>query len=166
MNEGAGEVVVSARGLHKTFALGFFRKKVTAVEDVSFDVRRGEIFGFLGPNGSGKTTTIKLMLGMSEADDGRIEVLGHQIPREAPRALARIGYVPENVHLYASLTVGEFREWLLGDGAAGSSAGTSDSAAICGFRRGEAGAIPGPSKTRRSGECASVGVPQRGACAR
>ncbi len=90
-----------------------------AIRDLSLTVPTGAIYGFLGPNGSGKTTTIKLVLGMLAADDGLIEVLGHQIPQGAPQALARIGYVPERVHLYASLTVSEmmdlhrafFRTW-------------------------------------------------------
>jgi len=50
--------IVEAEKLQKTFALGFFRKKVRAVEDVSFTVEKNEIFGFLGPNGAGKTTTL------------------------------------------------------------------------------------------------------------
>lgn len=90
-----------------------------AIRDLSLTVPTGSIYGFLGPNGSGKTTTIKLLLGMQEADDGLIEVLGHQIPQGAPQALARIGYVPERAHLYQSLTVSEmmdlhrafFRTW-------------------------------------------------------
>jgi len=78
-----------------------------AIRDLSMSVPTGAIYGFLGPNGSGKTTTIKLLLGMQVPEDGTIEVLGHQIPKAAPRALARIGYVPERLHLYASLTVDE-----------------------------------------------------------
>jgi ABC-type multidrug transport system ATPase subunit len=54
------EIVLRADGLAKTFHLGFFRKKVEAVKEASFDVRRGEVFGYLGPNGSGKTTTLKM----------------------------------------------------------------------------------------------------------
>jgi ABC-2 type transport system ATP-binding protein len=70
-------------------------------------VPTGSIYGFLGPNGSGKTTTIRLMLGMLPPADGTIEVLGHAMPRFAHRALSRIGYVPEKLHLYARLTVDE-----------------------------------------------------------
>ncbi len=81
-----------------------------AIRDLNMTVPAGAIYGFLGPNGSGKTTTIKLILGMQEADDGTIDVLGHTIPQGAPQALARIGYVPEKVHLYASLTVGEMMD--------------------------------------------------------
>lgn len=78
-----------------------------AIRDLSMTVPAGAIYGFLGPNGSGKTTTIRLMLGMLPPADGTIEVLGHAIPRFAHRALARIGYVPERLHLYGNLTVEE-----------------------------------------------------------
>jgi len=56
--------VVEAEHLQKTFALGFFRKKVRAVDDASFTVEKNEIFGFLGPNGAGKTTTLKMLMGL------------------------------------------------------------------------------------------------------
>jgi ABC-2 type transport system ATP-binding protein len=78
-----------------------------AIRDLSMTVPTGSIYGFLGPNGSGKTTTIRLMLGMLPPADGTIEVLSHAIPRFAHRALARIGFVPERLHLYQSLTVDE-----------------------------------------------------------
>ncbi len=78
-----------------------------AIRDLSMRVPTGAIYGFLGPNGSGKTSTIRLMLGMDSPDDGSIEVLGHAIPSHAPKALARIGYVPERLHLYGRLTVEE-----------------------------------------------------------
>lgn len=84
--------------------------KEFAIRDLNMTVPTGAIYGFLGPNGSGKTTTIKLTLGMQQAEDGLIEVLGHQIPQGAPLALARIGYVPEKAHLYPSLTVGEMMD--------------------------------------------------------
>jgi ABC-2 type transport system ATP-binding protein len=78
-----------------------------AIRDLSMTVPTGAIYGFLGPNGSGKTTTIRLMLGMMPPADGSIEVLSHSIPRFSHRALARIGYVPERLHLYGGLTVDE-----------------------------------------------------------
>ncbi len=81
--------------------------KEFAIRDLSMTVPTGAIYGFLGPNGSGKTTTIRLMLGMLQGTDGVVEVLGHAMPRFAHRALARIGYVPERLHLYARLTVDE-----------------------------------------------------------
>lgn len=81
--------------------------KEFAIRDLAMTVPTGAIYGFLGPNGSGKTTTIRLMLGMLPPQDGVIEVLGHSVPRFAHRALAGIGYVPERLHLYPSLTVDE-----------------------------------------------------------
>jgi ABC-2 type transport system ATP-binding protein len=78
-----------------------------AIRDLSMRVPTGAIYGFLGPNGSGKTSTIRCLLGMQAADAGTIEVLGHAIPAKAAAALARIGYVPERLHLYGRLSVEE-----------------------------------------------------------
>ena len=87
--------------------LGYRPAREFALRDLSLSVPRGAIYGFLGPNGSGKTTTIKLMLGMLPAAEGTIEVLGESIPARAHRALARVGYVPERSHLYPALSVEE-----------------------------------------------------------
>ncbi len=76
-----------------------------AIQNLSLAVPRGAVYGFLGPNGSGKTTTIRLLLGMLRADAGRIDVLGHRVPEEIHRALGRIGYVPERGHLWPHLTI-------------------------------------------------------------
>src|SRR4026207_2018365 len=81
--------------------------KEFAIRDLTMNVPQGAVYGFLGPNGSGKTTAIKLMLGMLSANAGEINVLGHDIPHDAHRALARIGYVPERNHLWQHLTAGE-----------------------------------------------------------
>ncbi len=78
-----------------------------AIRDLSLAVPDGSVYGFLGPNGCGKTTTIRLLLGMLRAQGGTIRVLGREIPRAAPDALADVGYVPEQSHLYSSLTVGD-----------------------------------------------------------
>lgn len=77
------------------------------IRELALNVPSGSMYGFLGPNGAGKTTTIRLMLGLLRPRAGRITVLGGDIPREAPRVLARTGYVPEQPHLYQSLTVDE-----------------------------------------------------------
>lgn len=81
--------------------------KSFAIRKLSLTVPSGSLYGFLGPNGCGKTTTIRLLLGLLRAGQGTITVLGHRIPGEAPGALARISYVPEQSHVYASLTVDE-----------------------------------------------------------
>jgi len=78
-----------------------------AIRDLRMRVPNGSVYGFLGPNGSGKTTTIRLLLGMLPPADGTITVLGHDVPSGAHHALARIGYVPERLHLYPMLTVDE-----------------------------------------------------------
>ena len=78
-----------------------------ALERVALRVPTGSIYGFLGPNGSGKTTTIRLLLGLLRPAGGTIRVLDGDMPGDAPTVMARIGYVPERPHLYASLTVAE-----------------------------------------------------------
>jgi len=96
-----GEVVVSVRGLTKVFKDFWGRPKARAVDNVDFDVRRGEVFGLLGPNGSGKSTTVKLLLGLLNSTKGHIEVFGHS-PRHV-KTKARIGYLPEESYLYRYL---------------------------------------------------------------
>ena len=81
--------------------------KEFAIRDLAMTVPRGAVYGFLGPNGSGKTTAIRLMLGMLATDAGTVDVLGHEIPRDVHRALAKTGYVPERNHLWPHLTVEE-----------------------------------------------------------
>jgi ABC-2 type transport system ATP-binding protein len=98
----AADTVIRVEELAKTFAFGFFRKKVQAVKGISFDVRRGEIFGFLGPNGAGKTTTIKMLMGLIFPSAGRCEVLGRRVPDVA--AKRRLGFLPESPYFYDYLT--------------------------------------------------------------
>jgi ABC-2 type transport system ATP-binding protein len=77
------------------------------IADLSLHVPTGAIYGFLGPNGSGKTTTMRLALGLLRPMAGRISVLGHAMPAKAPQVLARVGYVPEQPHLDPTLTLRE-----------------------------------------------------------
>jgi ABC-2 type transport system ATP-binding protein len=77
------------------------------IRDLDLHVPTGSIYGFLGPNGSGKTTTIRLILGLLRPLTGRITVLGRSVPASAPEVLARTGYVPEQPHLDPTLTVRE-----------------------------------------------------------
>src|SRR5580658_6378303 len=97
----SAEVVVSVRGLTKVFKDFWNRPKARAVDNVDFEVRRGEVFGLLGPNGSGKSTTVKLLLGLLNPTKGHIEVFGHS-PRHV-RTKSRIGYLPEESYLYRYL---------------------------------------------------------------
>jgi ABC-2 type transport system ATP-binding protein len=100
-NPKSGDVVVSVRGLTKVFKDFWGRSKARAVDDVDFDVKRGEVFGLLGPNGSGKSTTVKMLLGLLYPTKGHIEVFG-QSPRHV-QTKARIGYLPEESYLYRYL---------------------------------------------------------------
>jgi len=95
------ELVVSVRGLTKVFKDFWNRPKARAVDNVDFDVRKGEVFGLLGPNGSGKSTTVKLILGLLYPTKGHIEVFGHS-PRHV-QTKSRIGYLPEESYLYRYL---------------------------------------------------------------
>ncbi len=99
------EVVVRATGLTKIFKDFWGRPKARAVDNVDFEIRRGEIFGLLGPNGSGKSTTIKMMLGLLYPTKGHITVF-NQSPRDV-QTKARIGYLPEESYLYKYLNPGE-----------------------------------------------------------
>lgn len=90
---------IISRGLTKRF--GDF----TAVAGIDFDVRRGEIFGFLGPNGSGKTTTIRMMLGLLQPSAGTVEVLGIPMTKHPERIRPRVGYMSQRFSLYNDLTV-------------------------------------------------------------
>src|SRR5881392_3509771 len=96
-----GEVIVSVRGLTKIFKDFWNRPKARAVDNVDFEVKRGEVFGLLGPNGSGKSTTVKLMLGLLYPTKGHIEVFGHSPRHVATKS--RIGYLPEESYLYRYL---------------------------------------------------------------
>ena len=92
---------VAAHQLRKVFD-GF-----VAVDDVSFDIGRGQIFGFLGPNGAGKTTTIRMLLGLVLPTSGEASVLGLDIVRQARQIRQRIGYMSQRFSLYDDLSVEE-----------------------------------------------------------
>jgi ABC-2 type transport system ATP-binding protein len=102
------EAIIRVERLSKEFRQGFFMRRVLAVKNVSFQVERGDIFGFLGPNGAGKTTTIKILTGLIRPTAGRAELFGETVPSR--RALARIGFLPENPYVYPYLTPSEFVE--------------------------------------------------------
>ncbi|HYB42099.1 MAG TPA: ABC transporter ATP-binding protein [Candidatus Methylomirabilis sp.] len=91
----------------ETRGLAYRAGRDFAIRDLALHVPEGSIYGFLGPNGSGKTTTIRLLLGMLRPRSGSISVLGRVVPRDLPAILAQTGYVPERPHLYPHLTVRE-----------------------------------------------------------
>lgn len=95
------EKVIEVRNLVKRF--GDF----TAVDHISFDVRRGEIFGFLGANGAGKTTAMKMLCGLSVPTGGEGFVAGLDIRKDAEKIKKRIGYMSQRFSLYEDLTVRE-----------------------------------------------------------
>ena len=95
------ENVIEARGLTKRYGAS------TVVDDISFAVGRGEIFGLLGPNGAGKTTTILMLLGLSDITAGTARVLGHDPAREPLTVKRHVGYLPDAVGFYDNLTAAE-----------------------------------------------------------
>jgi ABC-2 type transport system ATP-binding protein len=100
-----GEMIVEVRDLVRRF--GTF----TAVGGVSFDVRRGEIFGLLGPNGAGKTTTFRMLCGLLPATAGTLRVAGMDLRQARASARQRVGYVAQKFSLYSQLSVIENLEF-------------------------------------------------------
>ena len=96
-----GEEVILARELRKDF--GDFH----AVDGISFEVKRGEIFGFLGANGAGKTTAMRMLTGLSKPTSGQGRVAGYDITREAEQVKKHIGYMSQRFSLYEDLRVWE-----------------------------------------------------------
>ena len=90
--------VIEVENLRKTFGA------ITAVDGISFEVCRGEIFGFLGPNGAGKTTTTRMLTGVIPPDGGSARIFGHDILKEPVQAKQRFGVVPETSNAYVELT--------------------------------------------------------------
>jgi ABC-2 type transport system ATP-binding protein len=95
------DVVIEAKGLTKKYG------QAVAVDDVSFTVGRGEIFGLLGPNGAGKTTTILMLLGLTDISGGEISVLGFNPAREPLSVKRRVGYLPDTVGFYDQLSAAD-----------------------------------------------------------
>jgi ABC-2 type transport system ATP-binding protein len=97
--------VIEIRNLTKIYRDFWGRPKVKALNSLSLDVRQGEIFGLLGPNGSGKTTTLKLLLGLLFPTSGEVSILGK--PAHDVEKNEQIGYLPEESYLYKFLTADE-----------------------------------------------------------
>ncbi|PCK88359.1 multidrug ABC transporter ATP-binding protein [Rhizobium sophoriradicis] len=105
--EGDGPVI-EAKGLTKRF--GDF----TAADDISFDIRRGEIFGLLGPNGAGKSTTFKMLCGLLKPTGGEGRVAGFDLRRDAAEARNQLGYMAQKFSLYGDLSVMQNLEFFAG----------------------------------------------------
>ena len=97
----AGDLAIDVQGLTKRFG------DKTVVDHFSMQVPRGQIYGFLGPNGSGKTTTIRMICGLLTPDEGAGSVLGYDIARDAERIKREVGYMTQKFSLYEDLSIEE-----------------------------------------------------------
>ncbi|HEX5206636.1 MAG TPA: ABC transporter ATP-binding protein [Steroidobacteraceae bacterium] len=87
-------------------------ESVAAVDDVTFEVRPGEVLGFLGPNGAGKTTTMRMLAGFVTPTAGKASICGHDVEREPLAAKERLGYLPEGAPTYGEMRVHGFLEFI------------------------------------------------------
>src|SRR5882724_1410710 len=97
----ATDVVIDVHGINKHFGENH------VVKDLSLSVRRGEIFGFLGPNGSGKTTSIRMLCGLLTPDSGEGTCLGYDIVRETRQIKRHVGYMTQRFSFWEDLTIRE-----------------------------------------------------------
>lgn len=95
------EKIIEIRKLNKAYKNG------RGVKDLDLEIYKGDIFGFLGPNGSGKTTTMKIMTGLMKADSGEVKLFGHSIENEFEKAMERVGCLIETAESYPYLTAYE-----------------------------------------------------------
>lgn len=93
-----GESCLKVTGLTKSY------KGVRAVDHLSFEVNKGEIFGLIGTNGAGKSTTISMLVTLMKPEEGEVEFQGHDLLKEAKYCREKIGYVPQDIALYESLS--------------------------------------------------------------
>jgi ABC-2 type transport system ATP-binding protein len=111
MSDESGAPPLVVRGLTKSYRIGHvLQKRRPALVDLDLDVRRGEILGYVGPNGSGKTTTLKLLTGLLRPDRGEGFVLGQPLAARGWRY--RVGYLPEHPYLYDYLTPAEYLDYV------------------------------------------------------
>src|ERR1700686_2464762 len=98
--------MITVKGLTKRYAHN------TAVDQISFEVQKGQIVGFLGPNGAGKTTTMRMLTGYLPPSGGRAEVEGFDVATQSLQARAKIGYLPETVPLYSDMSVRSYLDFM------------------------------------------------------
>jgi ABC-2 type transport system ATP-binding protein len=99
-------MILRTQALSKTFKVGFWGRRVAALDRLDLEVLRGEVFGFLGPNGAGKTTTIKILMGLIYATSGTAWIFDRPIGDKESKS--RVGFLPESPYFYDYLTGGEF----------------------------------------------------------
>ncbi|WP_017023692.1 ABC transporter ATP-binding protein, partial [Vibrio rumoiensis] len=92
-------IVIHTEKLRRDFG------ELVAIDSLDLTIRKGEIYGFLGPNGSGKTTAIRMLTGLIKPTSGHIDVLGHSLPQDAEKLRMKIGYMTQKFSLYDDLTV-------------------------------------------------------------
>lgn len=95
------EYIIQAEKLSRNFG------DIKAVQELDLQVEKGRIYGFLGPNGSGKTTAMRMLIGLLKPSAGKVEVLGYHLPKEAEKLRLHIGYMTQKFSLYDDLTVKE-----------------------------------------------------------
>ncbi len=155
----SADAAIRARGLTRKFG------SQVAVDHLTLSIPRAQIYGFLGPNGSGKTTTIRMLCGLLEPSEGEAVVLGIPVPREAARLRERIGYMTQKFSLYEDLTVDENLEFLAEIYALPRAASRSRIDALCaeyrlgGLRERHAGTLSGGQKQRLALAGATIHAP-------
>lgn len=153
------DFAITVEGLEKRF--GDF----VAVAGISFEIKKGETFGFLGPNGAGKSTTIRMLCGLIPPSGGRGTVAGFDIVRETARIREHIGYMSQRFSLYDELTVGENIDFFGGIyGLAGSRMAARkkwvlEMAGLCEREKTRTGLLPGGWKQRLALGCAVLHEP-------
>ena len=106
-------MVAKDKKVIETFDLTKYYGPILGIEDLNLEINEGEIFGFLGPNGSGKTTTIRLLLGVIKKTNGRIFFYGEDVSKQRLKILKNIGYLPGDVGLYKDMSGTAFLDHLL-----------------------------------------------------
>lgn len=151
--------LLEAVGLRKTYG------SVKAVDDLSVTVEPGEAYGLVGPDGAGKTTALRLMVGALSLDGGQVCILGHDLARQAEKARACVGYLPQRFSLYGDLTV--YENLVFFGSVRGVDSKTAGSRAqellgfvgLAGFERRRAGALSGGMKQKLGLACALIHRP-------
>jgi len=102
MTTSTGELAISTRALRKTYRNR--KGRHVAVAELDLDVPLGGVHGFLGPNGSGKTTTIRMLLGLVRADSGTMSIFGHEVPEHLPEVVGRVGAIVESPKFFPAFS--------------------------------------------------------------